>query len=195
MSCPSVNDEELDLLEAYLLDRMEKGLQPMPLDVTHGFLAAVISGPRELGVEHWLPPIFGQPEFDDEAEAEAMAQRVVDLHEQIAHELEHQHFAPIVIHRPSENDDEPLPLPYGWCEGYMFGMNLHGEHARERMSTDAQASQLLGPILAFLMYEEDQLLNPPDVEAHRQTVQELPMAAMGLYAWWRQVDQPQPRHS
>ena len=195
MSCPSVNEDELDLLEAYLLDRMEKGLQPMPLDVAHGFLTAVITGPQELGPEHWLPPIFGHPEFDDEAEAEAMAQRVVALQEQIAHELEHSHFAPIIIHKPADNDEDPLPLPYGWCEGYMFGMNMHGEHARERMSTDAQASQLLAPIMAFLMYEEDQLLNPPNTEVHRQTTQELPMAAMSLYSWWRQTDLPHPRLS
>jgi len=191
MSCPSVDEQSLDLLEAYLIDRMEQGLQAMPLDVAHGFLTAVLSGPQTLGPEKWLPPVFGRPEFPDEDEAEAMAQRVLALHQQIAHELDHHHYAPMIIHQPYEADAnaDPLPLPYGWCEGYMFGLNLHGEHAVERMSSDATASDLLAPIIAFLMYEEDQLLNPPDPQAHRQTALELPGAAMGVYDWWRRTDQ------
>lgn len=191
MSCPSVDEQELELLETYLFDRVERGLQAMPLDVAHGFLTAVISGPQELGPERWLPPVFGRPEFEDEEEAEAMAQRVLALHGQIAHELDHHHYAPMIIHKPDETDTdaEPLALPYGWCEGYMFGLNLHGEHAVERMSSDATATDLLSPILAFLMYQEDQLLNPPDLAAHRQTALELPGAAMGIYDWWRRTDQ------
>ncbi len=196
MSCPSVDEQSLDLLEAYLIDRMEQGLQAMPLDVTHGFLTAVISGPQALGPEQWLPPVFGQPEFSDEDEAEAMAQRVLALHEQIAHELDHHHYAPMIIHKPDDDhpDADPLPLPYGWCEGYMFGLNLHGDDAVSQMSEDAEASKLLAPLIAFLMYQEDQLLDPPDPDAHRQTALELPGAAMAVYDWWREQS-PSPRLS
>ena len=49
---------------------------------------------------------------------------------------------------------------------------------------DEQAELLLAPIMVFLMYEEDQLLNPLDEQMHRDTVAELAGSAQGIYDWW-----------
>ena len=47
-------------------------------------LTAVLSGPRDIPTEEWLPPVFGKPEFEDDAEVEQMAELVVALHRLIA---------------------------------------------------------------------------------------------------------------
>ena len=182
MSCPSLSFEQLNALEPYLLHRAQFH-HGMPLDVAHGYLTAVLSGPRDIPIEEWLGPVFGKPDFDEDEEVEQMAELVVQLHDQIAHELDHGHYAPIMIHKPEEQAD-PLPLPYGWCEGYLFGLSLQGQDIRERMSQDEEAANLLAPIMAFMMYEEDQLMNPPDPAQHRQIVAELPDAAMQIHRWW-----------
>ena len=182
MTCPALTFDQLNALEPYLLNRAQF-YHGMPLDVVHGYLTAVISGPRDVPTEEWLPPVFGKPDFEDDAEVEQMAELVVQLHEQIAHELSHGHYAPIMIHKPEE-DTDPLPLPYGWCEGYLFGLSLQGDDIRERMSTDQEAADLLAPIMSFMMYEQEQLLEPPDPLQHRQVVSELPDAAMKIHRWW-----------
>jgi uncharacterized protein len=188
--CPALSFEQLNALEPYLLNRAQFH-SGMPLDVLHGYLTAVISGPRDVAVEEWLPPVFGKPDFDDDAEVEQMAELVVALHDQVAHELDHGHYAPIMIHKP-EPDTDPLPLPYGWCEGYLFGLALQGDDIRERMARDEQAADLLSPIMAFMAYEQEQLLEPPDPRQHRQVVAELPDAAIKIHRWWLQHrDAPQ----
>ena len=52
------------------------------------------------------------------------------------------------------------------------------------MSTDEEAAGLLAPIMFFMSYEQEQLLEPPDTRQHRQVVSELPDAAMKIHRWW-----------
>lgn len=182
--CPALSFDQLNALEPYLLNRAQFH-SGMPLDVAHGYITAVLSGPRDIPVEEWLPPVFGKPDFEDDAEVEQMAELVVALHDQVAHELDHGHYAPIMIHKP-EQDTDPLPLPYGWCEGYLFGLTLQGEDIRERMARDEEAADLLTPIMAFMSYEQEQLLDPPDPAQHRQVAAELPDAALKIHRWWLQ---------
>ena len=42
---------------------------------------------------------------------------------------------------------------------------------------------VLAPILSFLMYEEDQWFDPPNLVAHRETAGKLADAVVGLYRW------------
>ena len=53
------------------------------------------------------------------------------------------------------------------------------------MMADEQASMLLAPIMSFLMYEQAQWFDPPNELAHRETVEQLGDAAVGLFQWWR----------
>jgi hypothetical protein len=50
--------------------------------------------------------------------------------------------------------------------------------------------------MAFMMYEQEQLLDPPDPAQHRQIVAELPDAAMQIHRWWlkHKEDQPAKAH-
>jgi hypothetical protein len=83
------------------------------------------------------------------------------------------------------DDGSTLPLPYGWCQGYVAGMDFLGEEQRDRLIADKQATGLLAPVLSFLMYEQDQWFDPPNEAAHRETVGQLGEAAVGLFQWWQ----------
>ena len=181
MSYPS--DEQLDRLEEFLFEHMESD-GTLPLDAAHGFLTAVVSGPRMIMPGEWLPRILGEVEFASMEETTAITETIMGLYNGTIEELEAGSYEPILLTLGEEGDEAPLPLPYGWCEGYLVGWNFHGEEVLDRMAGDEEAAALLGPVVAFLMYEEDQLMDPPDPEAHRETVAELGPSAVGLYRWW-----------
>ena len=181
MSYPG--DEQLDRLEAFLFEHMESD-GTMPLDAAHGFLTAVVSGPRMIMPSEWLPQVLGKVEFASMEETSAITETIMGLYNGTIEELEAGTYEPILLTLGEEGGEEPLPLPYGWCEGYLVGWNFHGEEVLDMMVADEEAAALLGPVVAFLMYEEDQLMDPPDPEAHRETAAELGPSAIGLYRWW-----------
>jgi len=178
MSHHAMDEEQLAWLQDQLQELAEtRGA--MPLDVAHGYLTGVVSGPRLVLPVEWMPAVLGGEEG-----TEPLREALMALYQDVLHELDHQHYGPIIMHKPVEQG-EPLPLPYGWCQGYVTGLRLHGDEALEQAAGDEQAAAWLTPVAAFLMYEEEQLLEPPDEAAHRQASAELSLAAMGLYQWWR----------
>lgn len=179
-----LSDEQLNQLQHFLVDHLEQD-GCMPLDVSHGFLTALYSGPRQIGPSEWLPMVLGQIEFDNDEEAENITSLLVKLSQNVEQDLDHGHYAPVILYKPMD-DQEPLPMPYGWCQGYLIGLGVQGEAIREQALKDEQASNFMAPIMVFMMYEEDQMYNPPDEVAHRQTALELAAAAMSLYHWWRE---------
>ena len=82
------------------------------------------------------------------------------------------------------DDGSMLALPYGWCQGYLAGLDFLGEERRDRLVGDEQGGSLLAPIMSFLMYDEAQMLDPPNEAAHRETVGQLGEIAVALYRWW-----------
>ena len=171
--------EKMEQLEQFLLSHMEED-GCMPLDVAHGYLAAVVSGPHLLMPDVWMSAILGDASVDDEAEVIGL---LMELYNSTITELESDSFEPMIL-SVEENYEQPLPLPYGWCEGYIMGWNAQGEDTLDTMASDEEAALSLGPVAAFLMYEEDQLLNPPDEKEHRIAADQLADSATALYRWW-----------
>ncbi|WP_456447707.1 YecA/YgfB family protein [Thiolapillus sp.] len=178
-----MNEEQLDQLENFLLAHMEEGC--MPLDVAHGFLSAILSGPHMIMPGQWLPRVLGEADFASDDEAQNIMALIMSLYNTTLAELENQEYAPMILSMEEGHEDNPLPLPYGWCEGYIMGWNMQGESSLEDMAGDEAVALHLGPVAAFLMYEEDQLLNPPDEAEHRETVDQLANSAMAIYEWWK----------
>ncbi len=187
----SLSDAELERLQDFLFERAGEERGAMPLDMAHGFLSAVVSGPRLVLPNEWLPRVLGEGGASD-AGALSIVQCIMALYQDTLHDLEHGHYGPILLHGPDQ--DDPLPLPFGWCQGYVQGMYMHGEAAVEEAGTDEEAARLLSPIAAFLTYEEEQMMNPPDPVAHRAAAAELAGSAVGLFHWWlpRREVPPQP---
>jgi len=177
------DDEQLGWLEDFLLQHMEAD-QCLPLDAAHGYLTAVVSGPRMIMPSEWLPRVLGKVEFADMEETSRITETLMGLYNGIIEELEEGSYEPIVLTLEENRSGRPQPLPYGWCEGYLVGWKTHGEQVLDTMLEDEEAAGLLAPVVAFLMYEEDQLMDPPDPEGHRQTAMELGPSAVGLYRWW-----------
>ncbi|GEM_PF-1109180 len=178
-----MSDEQLERLEDFLLAHMEEGC--MPLDVAQGFLCAIVSGQQMIMPNQWLPSILGEAQFATDSEAGEVMEMVMSLYNTTLAELENRDFSPMILSMEEGYEDNPLPLPYGWCEGYIIGWNTHGETALEDMAGDEQAALYLGPVAAFLMYEEDQLLKPPNEAEHRLAADHLADSATGLYHWWK----------
>jgi hypothetical protein len=109
---------------------------------------------------------------------------LVRFRAQLLEDLRSAVYGPLILQLPRD-DGSVLPLPYGWCQGYVAGVDSLGEHQRERLIGDERAGALLAPILSFLMYAEDQWFDPPDEAAHRETVDQLGDAAVGLFRWWQ----------
>ncbi len=178
-----MNEEQLQRLESFLLSHLENGA--MPLDVAQGYLTAILSGPRLIVPGQWLPQVLGEAQFSSEKEAREIMELTMSLYNLILAELENREYAPMMLSMEEGYENAPLPLPYGWCEGYIMGWNQHGESALDDMAGDEEVAQRLAPVAAFLMYEEDQLLNPPNEDEHRLAVDQLAESAMALYQWWK----------
>jgi yecA family protein len=178
-----MNDEQLERLEDFLLAHLEEG--SMPLDVAQGFLCSIVSGPRMIMPNQWLPSVLGEVEFASDREAQEIMELVMSLYSTTLAELENKNFVPMILSMEEGHEDNPLPLPYGWCEGYIIGWNMHGESALDDMAGDEKAALHLGPVAAFLMYEEEQLLKPPNEAEHRLAADHLADSAMAIYHWWK----------
>ena len=107
---------------------------------------------------------------------------LVRFRDQLLDDLRSAEYGPLILQMPRD-DGSTLPLPYGWCQGYVAGVDYLGEEQRDLLISDEQAGSLLAPVLSFLMYEQDQWFDPPNEEAHRETVGQLGEAAVGLFQW------------
>ena len=177
MSRP-LDEGEIGQLQDLVVERMERE-EAMPLDMIHGFFTASLTGPRAIDESEWMDGcLLGHPA---EPALEDLLRR---FRSDVVRDLANNDYGPLVIEMPRE-DGSVLPLPYGWCQGYVMGLELQGEEAQSAMLEDETLSGLLTPIFAFLMYDESQLFNPPNEAAHRESVGELGDSAVGLYRWWQ----------
>ena len=171
--------EELDRLQQVLVGQMEEA-GCMPLDVAHGFLTATAALPASADREAaLLGRVLGRL-----AEDAGMRDLLSRFRGQLLDDLHQAEYGPLILQMPRD-DGSMLPIPYGWCQGYVAGLEFLGEDLRDRLIHDQQAGALLAPVLSFLMYEESQWFEPPNEAAHRETVGELAEAAVGLFNWWR----------
>ena len=169
--------EELEHLQNRLVERMEAD-GCMPLDIAHGFLtatAAVHGGQDDALLDRVLGKL---------AEDAGLQDLLMRFREQLLSDLNSAEYGPLILQLPRD-DGSTLPLPYGWCQGYVAGIDYLGEDQRERLMADEQAGSLLAPVLSFLMYEQDQWFDPPNEAAHRETVSQLGDSAVGIFQWWQ----------
>jgi len=180
MAAP-LTPEELEHLQNRLVERMEAD-GCMPLDIAHGFMTATAGVPGDQD-RALLDRVLGKLAADD-----GLRDLLTRFREQLLSDLRSAEYGPLILQLPRD-DGSTLPLPYGWCQGYVAGMDYLGEEQRERLMADEEAGSLLTPVLSFLMYEQDQWFDPPNESAHRETVSQLGDVAVGLFQWWqRQTD-------
>jgi yecA family protein len=175
----TLRPDELDQLQDTLVGQMEAA-GCMPLDVAHGFLTATAGTGDDGNESAQLDRVLGALAADV-----SLRDLLGRFRMQLLQDLQRDDFGPLILQMPRD-DGTTLPLPYGWCQGYVAGVEFLGEGERDRMIGDERAGSLLAPVLSFLMYEESQWFDPPDETAHRETVGELGAAAVALYRWRQQ---------
>jgi uncharacterized protein len=150
-----LNDEELDWLDQFLLDRIDddadtEGKSEGVLDISQldGLLTAVVSGPVVVPPSRWLPEVWGDfvPEWKNEKEFEAVFALLIRHMNGIVSALMEQpeDFEPLFLERVAE--DKTYIIVDEWCEGYVQGVKL----AADLWDTGGQEMAiLLMPIRAF----------------------------------------------
>ena len=179
MAPEPLTPEDLERLQSTLVGRMEDA-GCMALDVAHGFLTATAAAP----VAADPGPALLDRVLGGLADDAALRDLLGRFRAQLLIDLEQGDYGPLVLQLPRD-DGSTLPLPYGWCQGYVAGLEFLGEDQRDRLLADERAGALLVPVLSFLMYAERNWFDPPDEAAHREAAAELGDAALGLYRWWR----------
>ena len=156
----------------------------MTLDAAQGFIAAALSGPADLPDRAWLRHVLGTAVAGDGATDDRLESLLLRFAADTREGLELGTFAPLVPFQESP-DAEPLPLPYAWCAGYATALSLHGDGALAAIDESEAVSDALAKILAFLMYEAEDMHEPKDPAAHRALAAELGAAAAAIYEWSR----------
>lgn len=171
----ALTPEELDQLQIALVEQLEAA-GCMALDMAHGFLTATATAADSQQVALLHRVLGGLADQND------LLDLLARFRAQLLADLRSADYGPLILQLPRE-DGSSLPLPYGWCQGYMAGVEFTGEVQRDALLADEEAGTWLTPVLSFLMYDEAQWFNPPNEAAHRETVGQLGEAAVALHQW------------
>jgi uncharacterized protein len=146
----SLDDSELDELDAYLRVHARESDGHLLLDGVHGLLSALAVGPTQVLPDEWLPEVLHEP-FADEAEGNRVLALLAKLNDSISAELDVDAYEPIL----GEVDTEAGPVlsAAGWCEGFSRGIDLRALLWEKRLADDPSLMELLGPVMALAVDE------------------------------------------
>lgn len=174
-----LNDDELAELDDFLLsDACDD--EVLSVDEVHGFLTAMLVGPKPMPEAEWLPMTWGEPDFADAAQRSHMHSLMQRLCSDIEQSLKTGHdFEPLAVEM--EEEDGTVVVAYeGWCFGFMLGVEGRQEEW-DKLPQDEK--NLMAPMaqLALLYSDEEPDM---DEEEYEQWVELLPGAVLGLNSYW-----------
>ena len=185
-----LNDHELDLLDAFLLKRVDEqvykpGMDEGVLTISEldGFLTAIVSGPETVMPSRWLPAVWGdfEPEWKDEKQFERIMALIFRHMNGIVSVLINDPEAFVPIYLCHEVDGDQIPIVDEWCTGYARGVAL----AADAWETggDPVADMLL-PILAFTETMGGPAHDLPDGKALEKAHATITQSARAIHAHW-----------
>ena len=137
-----LTDAQIDALSTFL-DEYAVEKDGMSFEMLDGYLTAVISGPRPIAVEEWLPRVWRGDDAPDEPAADAAAiadatDRILQHHAHLSAVLAQggADFAPWIL---EFEDDDGSIVSFGqeWALGYLRGIGL-AEDAWDALLSDAE---------------------------------------------------------
>lgn len=183
----TLDDAELEQLDTFL--RAHAGEDALLLDGVHGLLSALAIGPLRVTPDTWLPEVLHDP-FEDEDEGKRILELLARLNESIELELESDSYEPILGEVELDDGDTTLSA-HGWCEGFSRGVDLHARLWEARLGSDAQLTELLGPIMALAVEEgvfaTDADFAPLSEQEYDECLAQLPAAVNAVAHYWREV--------
>jgi uncharacterized protein len=181
----SLDDAELDELDAYLRAHAQDADGHLLLDGVHGLLSALAVGPAQVLPEEWLPEVLHDP-FTDEAEGNRVLALLAKLNDSISAELDVDAYEPIL----GEVDTETGPVlsAAGWCEGFSRGIDLRAALWEKRLADDPTLMEMLGPVMALAVDEgilsaEAEFEKLADDE-YDECLAQLPAVLMAVNQYW-----------
>ena len=136
-----IPEADLDRLEQYL-ESPGRAASTLPLDAVQGLLAAVVSAPQPVMPGRWLPAVLGEDhEFAGPGEADAITQVLMDLHNEVARQLNEGEGFDFLLY--GEEDDFT-----GWAEGYLMGVDL-AEPSWDECTDPEELAAMLFPFLVL----------------------------------------------
>lgn len=118
-----LSDAELDELEDVLV------ANETSLPWVEGLFSAVLTGPELVQPSAWLPLIFREDAFPDQAAAERTLTMSMRLFNEVNATL--QHDARMLAPEPDDEDSIEA-----FCDGYLTGANLHGVWKDDAIGTE-----------------------------------------------------------
>ena len=185
-----LNDDELNWLDDFLLDRFDEDIEvegkdegAIEVSELDGLLTAVVSGPVMIPPSQWIPQIWGdfQPTWNDEQEFQTVMSLFMRHLNSIAGMLmEHPgDFEPLFLERVV--DGKTYTIVDEWCEGYMRGVALAAEQW-ELESVEMKI--LLAPIKAFQGEQVFTTHDNSDKQEMRNLQQAIAPNAREIHAFW-----------
>lgn len=118
-----LTDRELDELEDVLV------ANETSLPWVEGLFSAVLTGPDLVAPSQWLPLVFREDAFPDQAGAERMLTMTMRLFNEVNATLQHD---PRML-APEHDDVDSIEA---FCDGYLAGANLHAEWKDDAIGTE-----------------------------------------------------------
>jgi uncharacterized protein len=177
MTHPPMSETDLDELETFL-DSDAVPERSLSLEGLHGLLTALAIGPAHVGVDEWLPRVWGEdeePEFDSQAEANRIRELMIALGAEVRRSLdEGDDFAPVIYLTQEGRFEESTG--FEWAGGFLEGISMR-EEAWRPLLDDEELSQMLAPVLAAA----DEQARPEQREA---AFEDIPTCVYDLRDFW-----------
>jgi uncharacterized protein len=186
-----LNDEELEVLDRFLLNRFEDDAYAedsdegvLGISELDGMFTAIVSGPELIEVSAWLPAVWGdfEPEWENPEDATEIMTLMIRHMNGIAATLQDdvEDFEPLFME--SREGDKTYIVVDEWCEGYLRGMDLAVDLWEEG---GPEMEALTAPILAFTS-ASDWEIDKQDAAELDDLMDAITPSVREIHDWWLQ---------
>jgi uncharacterized protein len=172
----------------------------LTLPELHGFISAVIIGPKMVEPSKWLPRVFNDegeiPEFSSMDEASRVMGSLLNYYNQIIRDMDEGRYQPYFNTKKAGKKDAPDPVL--WCYGFVEGISLT-ENAWFAEEDETLAAFLL-PILYFVDVEGLKRISHSTSDRKRKGFENemmsmIPRAVLSIRKYWRGKTRETGSHS
>ncbi|KXW57274.1 UPF0149 family protein [Ferrovum myxofaciens] len=184
-----LTDQEMDRLDAFLLDRVDddedtegKDEGIFDLSTLDGFMTAIVSGPNTLVPSQWLSAVWGdfEPAWESKKEFEEIFSLMVRHMNVIAATLLEapKEFEPLFLEREAKGKRHLIVD--GWCDGYLRGVRLN----TEGWISAEEIGELLDTLFLFVSDEGWQQLDQMAEDEVERLQRLIAPAVRDMHAYW-----------
>ncbi len=195
-----LTDAEISHLE-FLLATPAFKKQSMGLDEIQGYVCAILSGPERVTAVEWLPAVLGNPEYENETQADEVKALLLRFHDEIAADLKAGESLGLVLNledAPEGGGDSDYDYA-AWCQAFLDGVESSSVPWTDA-GDDEEINDLLFPI-SLLAGEIDpkalRSVKPAEMTALlKECREDLPMLAVDIYKYFQSLrDRPKAKQA